>query len=219
VLDIGCGWGGFARWAALTGARVTGVTVSAPQAAFARELCAELPVEIEVLDYRSPALRARGPFTKIVSIGMFEHVGDKNYETFMQVARDLLVPDGMMLLHTIGRSGWAEPYDAFTDRYLFPNSMLPSIAEISEAASRKFVIEDWHAFGGDYDPTLMAWHANYKRAVAANHPSVPTSERFRRLWHYYLLTYAGSFRARVRMQLWQVVMSKRGIRPAYRSVR
>ena len=219
VLDIGCGWGGFARWAAVAGARVTGVTVSAPQAAFARELCADLPVEIEVLDYRSPALRARGPFTKIVSIGMFEHVGNKNYDTFMQVARDLLVPDGVMLLHTIGRSGWAEPYDAFTDRYLFPNSMLPSIAEISEAAERKFVIEDWHALGGDYDPTLMAWHANYRRAVAAEHPSVPNSERFRRMWHYYLLSYAGSFRARVRMQLWQVVLAKRGVRPGYRSVR
>ena len=219
ILDIGCGWGGFARWAAVTGARVTGVTVSAPQAAFARALCADLPVEIEVLDYRSPALRSRGPFTKIVSLGMFEHVGNKNYTTFMQTARDLLVPDGMMLLQTIGRSGWAEPYDAFSDRYLFPNSMLPSMAEISDAASRRFVIEDWHAFGGDYDPTLMAWHANYTRAAAANHPSVPKSERFRRMWHYYLLTYAGSFRARVRMQLWQVVLSKRGTRPGYRSVR
>jgi cyclopropane-fatty-acyl-phospholipid synthase len=220
VLDLGCGWGGFARWAAeRAGARVTGVTVSAPQAAFARTLCSGLPVEIEVLDYRAPELRHRGPFTKIVSLGMFEHVGNKNYATFMQLARELMSPDGIMLLQTIGRSGWTEPYDAFTDRYLFPNSMLPSMAEISEAAARRFVIEDWHAFGGDYDTTLMAWHANYQRAVAAHHPSVPRPERFRRMWHYYLLTYAGSFRARVRMQLWQVVLARRGVRPGYRSVR
>lgn len=219
VLDIGCGWGGFAHWAAKAGARVTGVTVSAPQAAHARALCAELPVDIEVMDYRAPGLAARGPFTKIVSLGMFEHVGSKNYETFMQIARDVLVPDGLMLLQTIGRSGWAEPYDAFTDRYILPNSMLPSMAEISDAAARRFVIEDWHAFGGDYDTTLMAWHANYQRATAARHPSVPTDPRFHRLWNYYLLSYAGSFRARVRMQLWQIVLAKRGVRPGYRSVR
>jgi cyclopropane-fatty-acyl-phospholipid synthase len=220
VLDIGCGWGGFARWTAEhTGARVTGVTVSAPQAEFARTLCKGLPVEVAVLDYRSPDIARKGPFTKIVSIGMFEHVGDKNYRTFMATARGLLTRDGMMLLHTIGRSGWAEPYDAFTDRYLFPNSMLPSMAEISEATAELFVVEDWHAFGGDYDPTLMAWHANYQRAVADRHPAVPTSERFRRMWHYYLLSYAGNFRARVRMQLWQVVLATRGVKPGYRSIR
>jgi cyclopropane-fatty-acyl-phospholipid synthase len=223
VLDIGCGWGSFARWAAEhAGARVTGVTVSEPQAAFAREHCKGLPVDIQVLDYRSSEVLRRGPFTKVVSIGMFEHVGNKNYRTFMQTARDAMGPDardGMMLLHTIGRSGWCESFDAWVDRNLFPNSMLPAMSEISEAVARLFVIEDWHNFGGDYDKTLMSWHANFERAIAEKNPCVPGSERFRRMWRYYLLAFAGSFRARVRMQLWQVVLSRRGVRPGYRSIR
>lgn len=223
ILDIGCGWGGFARWAAeRVGARVTGVTVSEPQAAFAREHCKGLPVDIQVLDYRSPEVLRKGPFTKVVSVGMFEHVGNKNYRTFMQAARDAMGTerrDGMMLLQTIGRSGWCESFDTWVDRYLFPNGMLPSMAEISEAAARMYVIEDWHNFGGDYDKTLMSWHANFERAIAEKNPCVPSSERFRRMWRYYLLAFAGSFRARVRMQLWQVVFSTRGIQPGYRSVR
>jgi cyclopropane-fatty-acyl-phospholipid synthase len=220
VLDIGCGWGGFARWAAeRVGARVTGVTVSAPQAEHARAWCQGLPVEIHVVDYRSPEMVRTGPYTKIVSIGMFEHVGSKNYRTFLQIARDALRPDGMMLLHTIGRSGWCEPSDAWVDRYLFPNGMLPAMSEISEAAARLFVIEDWHNFGADYDRTLMAWHANYERALARNDPAIPVSSRFRRMWRYYLLSFAGNFRSRIRMQLWQIVLASRGVRPGYRSVR
>jgi cyclopropane-fatty-acyl-phospholipid synthase len=220
VLDIGCGWGGFARWAAEhRGARVTGVTVSALQAELARERCRGLPVDIAVLDYRSPEVLRNGPFSKVVSVGMFEHVGNKNYRTFMRVAAGAMGRDGVLLLHTIGRSGWAEPYDAWIDRYVFPNSMLPSMSEISDAASRVFVIEDWHNFGADYDRTLMAWLANFERAVADGHPSVPRDERFRRMWRYYLQSFAGSFRARTRMQLWQVVLATRGVRPGYRSVR
>lgn len=220
ILEIGCGWGGFARWAAeWAGARITGVTVSEPQAAFAREYCKGLPVDIEVLDYRSPEMIRRGPFTKVVSIGMFEHVGNKNYRTFMQIARDAMEPDGMMLLQTIGRGGECTSVDAWVDRYLFPNATLPAMSEISEAAARMFVIEDWHNFGGDYDKTLMAWHANFERAIVEKNPCIPGSERFRRMWRYYLLAFAGSFRSRVRMQLWQVVLAKRGIRPGYRSIR
>jgi cyclopropane-fatty-acyl-phospholipid synthase len=223
VLDIGCGWGGFARWAAeRVGARVTGVTVSEPQAAFARAHCKGLPVDIQVLDYRSSEMIRRGPFTKVVSIGMFEHVGNKNYRRFMQIARAALGPenrDGRMLLHTIGRSGWCERFDPWVDRYLFPNGMLPSMDEISMAAARRFVIEDWHNFGADYDKTLMAWHANFERAIAEKNPCVPESVRFQRMWRYYLLAFAGSFRSRVRMQLWQVVLSTRGVRSGYRSIR
>jgi cyclopropane-fatty-acyl-phospholipid synthase len=220
VLDIGCGWGGFARWAAeRVGARVTGVTVSAPQAEFARAWCQGLPVEIRVADYRAPEMVRSGPFTKIVSVGMFEHVGSRNYRTFLQIARDALAPDGAMLLHTIGRSGWCEPSDAWVDRYLFPNGMLPAMAEISDAAARLFVIEDWHNFGGDYDRTLMEWHANYERAIAQNNPCIPGSTRFRRMWRYYLLSFAGNFRSRIRMQLWQIVLASRGVRPGYISVR
>jgi cyclopropane-fatty-acyl-phospholipid synthase len=223
VLDIGCGWGGFARWAAeRVGARVTGVTVSEPQAAFARAHCRGLPVDIQVLDYRSPEMIRRGPFTKVVSVGMFEHVGNKNYRTFMQIARDAMGPSnlgGMMLLQTIGRSGWCESSDAWVDRYLFPNAMLPTMSEISEAAAHMYVIEDWHNFGGDYDKTLMAWHANFERAIVERNPCIPASDRFRRMWRYYLLAFAGSFRSRVRMQLWQVVLSPRGVRSGYRSIR
>ena len=220
VLDIGCGWGGCARWAAeRRGARVTGVTVSAPQAEFARAHCRGLPVDIAVMDYRDPEVLRRGPYSKVVSVGMFEHVGSKNYRTFMRIAHDALGDSGVMLLQTIGRSGWTEPSDVWVDRHLFPNAALPAMAEISDAASRLFVIEDWHNFGGDYDRTLMAWHANFERAIADGDPCIPRSDRFRRMWRYYLLSFAGSFRSRVRMQLWQVVLATRGIRPAYRSVR
>jgi len=220
VLDIGCGWGAFARLAAeRTGARVTGVTVSAPQAAFAREHCKGLPVEIHVMDYRAPELLRAGPFTRIVSIGMFEHVGTKNYRTFMQIAREAMGRDGMLLLHTIGRTGWCDSVEPWVDRYIFPNGVLPTLTELTESIDRLFVMEDWHSFGGDYDRTLVAWNANFERAILENDPRIPASDRFRRMWRFYLLSFAASFRARTRMQLWQLVLSARGVRPVYRSPR
>ncbi len=213
VLDIGCGWGGTAKFAAERyGVSVVGATVSGEQARFARELCAGLDVEIRLADYRS----LQGTFDRVLSIGMFEHVGCKNYMTFMRVVRRLLVPDGLFLLHTIGGNRSRRKNDPWTERYIFPNSMLPSARQISAAIEGSFVLEDWHGFGPDYDRTLMAWHANFERAwpdLAGRY-----DERFHRMWRYFLLSSAGGFRAR-KNQLWQLVLSPGGVPGGYRAPR
>jgi cyclopropane-fatty-acyl-phospholipid synthase len=210
VLDIGCGWGGTAKFMAERyGVEVVGVTISTEQAKLAKENCAGLPVDIRVLDYR----RLEGTFDRIVSIGMFEHVGYKNYHTYFSKVADLLAEDGIFLLHTIGSSTSNNRTDPWIDRYIFPNGMLPSIRQISEACEGLFVMEDWHNFGPDYDKTLMAWHQNFTDAWSSG-LSKGYSERFRRMWEFYLLSCAGSFRSRSN-QLWQVVLSKHGLVDGY----
>ena len=210
VLDIGCGWGAFARFAAERyGARVTGVTLSRPQAEFARANTAGLPVEIRVADYRDVG----GVFDRVVSIGMFEHVGPRNYRTFFDVTRRLVRPDGLQLLHTIGGGLSTALPDPWIDRYIFPNAVLPSVAELGHAFEGLFVLEDWENFGADYDRTLMAWHRRLARAWPALGGRYDT--RFRRTWRYYLLTCAGAFRAR-HNQLWQLVLSPAGVPGGYR---
>lgn len=214
VLDIGCGWGSFVKFAAEKyGVKTLGITVSKEQAAYGARLCQGLPgCAIRYADYRE----LNGYFDRIVSIGMFEHVGRKNYRTFMEVVHRNLVPDGLALLHTIGgnRSVWCN--EVWTDRYIFPNSMLPSIAQIGRAIEGLFVVEDWHNFGADYDRTLMVWFQNFDASWSMLHERY--GKRFYRMWKYYLLSCAGSFRAR-QNQLWQVVLSKSGVRGGYRSVR
>ena len=213
VLDIGCGWGGFAKYAAARfGASVHGITVSGEQVSHARDFCRGLDVRIQLEDYRD--LHER--YDRIVSIGMFEHVGYRNYRRFMEVAHRCLKDDGLFLLHTIGGNSSVHSTDPWIRKYIFPNSMLPSARQITRAAEGLFVLEDWHGFGPHYDPTLMAWHRN----VTTSWPELADTydERFRRMWTYYLLSCAGSFRAR-RNQLWQIVFSKNGVRGGYRSVR
>lgn len=209
VLDIGCGWGGAARYLAeTTGCSVLGVTVSREQAALARERCHGLPVEIRVQDYRD----VRERFDRVYSIGMFEHVGVRNYRTYFEAVRDRLSdPDGLTLLHTIGGSRSKHITDPWMERYIFPNSVLPSAAQIMSAAEGLLVLEDWHNFGADYDTTLMAWHAR----IEAAWPDLPhLDERFRRMWRFYLLSSAGMFRARA-LHLWQVVFSRDGSSNVY----
>lgn len=204
LLDIGCGWGGLARYAAeTTGCNVTAVNISKEQISFAREFCKGLPVEIRECDYRS----IDGQFSKIVSVGMFEHVGRKNYRTFMEVAARSLKSDGVFLLHTIGSLKSKSGTDPWIEKYIFPNSMLPSIAQIAKAAEGLFVIEDIHNLGPHYDKTLMAWHDNFR----GNWPQLAEKygDRFKRMWEYYLLSCAGAFRARS-IQVWQIVMTKHG---------
>jgi cyclopropane-fatty-acyl-phospholipid synthase len=209
LLDIGCGWGGLLQYAAETyGVTGVGLTVSEQQAALARERCAGLPVEVRLEDYRV----LDEPFDRIASVGMFEHVGYKNYRTFMETAHRCLAPDGLLLLHTIGGLRSAATSDPWILKYIFPNSMLPSAAQLAEASEGLFVMEDWHNFGDCYDPTLMAWHRNVEEAWPDLRERY--DERFRRMWRYYLLSCAGSFRAR-RNQLWQVVYSPRGVPGGY----
>ncbi len=209
LLDIGCGWGEMLRFAAERyGVSGVGVTISHEQAAYARELCAGLPVEIRVQDYR--ALDER--FDRIVSIGMFEHVGVRNYATYFDVARRCLADDGLFLLHTIGANVSRTHTDPWIAKYIFPNSMLPSAAQVTAALEGRFVIEDWHNFGTDYDRTLQAWRGN----IEAAWPRLPSryDERFRRMWRYYLAGSMASFRIR-RLQLWQLVLSPGGVPGGY----
>ncbi len=208
VLDIGCGWGGFASYAAQRrGCTVVGITISPAQAEYARRRCTGLPVEIHLLDYRAPELNAFGRFEKIVSIGMFEHVGAKNYGVLMRCVDRLLHPQGLFLLHTCG-SQHSAASDPWLCRYIFPGGMLPSAADILRASDGLFVLEDWHNFRFDYDRTLMAWYENHAAMVAEEPDRFDAS--FARMWRFYLLACAGNFRAGSHNQLWQILYSKRG---------
>lgn len=217
VLDIGCGWGGAARFAAERyGVHVTGVTISRNQAQTAREHCAGLSVDIVLDDYRNLSVQAAGRFDRVYSLGMFEHVGVRNYRTYFAKVRELIARDGLFLLHTIGSNESQSVTDPWIEKYIFPNSMLPSMAQITRACEGMWVPEDWHGFGPDYDRTLLAWYENFERAwpdISAKY-----GERFRRMWHFYLLASAGGFRAR-KNQLWQFVLSPEGVRDGYIAVR
>ncbi|HGM6746369.1 TPA: cyclopropane fatty acyl phospholipid synthase [Serratia marcescens] len=213
LLDIGCGWGGLAQFAAQNyGVSVHGVTISAEQQKLAQERCAGLDVDILLQDYRDLDRQ----FDRIVSVGMFEHVGPKNYETYFSVAARNLKPDGLFLLHTIGSNQTDLNVDAWIDKYIFPNGCLPSVRHIAEASEGRFVMEDWHNFGADYDRTLMAWLENFKRAW----PDLMGgySERFERMFTYYLNACAGAFRSR-NIQLWQVLFSPAGVEGGVRVYR
>ncbi len=213
VLDIGCGFGSFLKFAAQNyGAQGTGVTVSKNQVVLGKQLCQGLPVEIKLEDYRD----TKGSFDHIISLGMFEHVGVKNYRTYMEKAHSLLKDDGLFLLHSIGQNISYVAGEPWISKYIFPNSMLPSPAQITKAIEGLFVLEDWHNFGADYDKTLMAWFANFDAAWPKLQPIY--GDRFYRMWKYYLLSCAGLFRSRS-IQLWQVVLSKKGVPGGYSSVR
>jgi cyclopropane-fatty-acyl-phospholipid synthase len=204
ILELGCGWGSFAKYAAEKyGASVLGVTVSKEQVALGMELCKGLPVELRLQDYRE----VTGTYDAVISIGVMEHVGYKNYGNYMQVVDRCLKKDGIAFVHTIGGNRSYTTGEPWTDKYIFPNGLLPSMAQLSKAMEEKFVLEDWQNIGPNYDPTLMAWHANFEQAW----PDLKKNydDRFYRMWRYYLLSSAGAFRAR-NQQLWQMVFTRSG---------
>ncbi|HLB57554.1 MAG TPA: cyclopropane fatty acyl phospholipid synthase [Gammaproteobacteria bacterium] len=208
LLDIGCGWGALAKYAAEKyGVSVVGVTISEQQRDYAQKNCAGLPVDIRFQDYRD----VKEKFDRISSLGMFEHVGHQNYETYMKIVHDCLKDDGLFLLHTIGDNLTSVPNEWIT-KYIFPNGMLPSITLIGKSIEGLFVMEDWHNFGADYDKTLMAWQHNF--ATHWNELKNEYDDRFYRMWNYYLLSCAGGFRSRT-VQLWQIVLSKGGRKGGY----
>ncbi|MGD9380248.1 MAG: cyclopropane fatty acyl phospholipid synthase [candidate division WOR-3 bacterium] len=213
VLDIGCGWGSFVKYAAEKyGASVVGITVSREQVALAGDSCKGLPVQIRLQDYRD----LDETFDHVVSVGMFEHVGYKNYQAFMKCVHKCLKDDGLFLLHTIGNNTSVKAPEPWTHKYIFPNGLLPSIKQIGAAIEGLFIMEDWHNFSADYDKTLMAWHRNFMKSwdkIKNNY-----DERFYRMWRYFLLSNAGAFRAR-KNQLWQVILSKRGVEGGHISIR
>lgn len=212
VLDIGCGWGSFLKFAAERyGIRGVGITVSKEQQTLANTLCQGLPIEIRLQDYRA----VHEQFDQVVSIGMFEHVGWKNYRRYMKTVRRCLTDSGLFLLQTIGGNASVRQTEPWIEKYIFRNSMLPSVAQIGSAIEHIFVMEDWQNFGADYDRTLLAWWHNFDRAW----PKLQNQygDRFYRMWKYYLLACAASFRSR-KNQLWQIVLSSNGIAGGYHRI-
>jgi cyclopropane-fatty-acyl-phospholipid synthase len=214
LLDIGCGWGSLMLHAARHHqVQCVGLTISKEQVRLGNAKAQGLPVRFELADYRQFNPEGHQRFDRIASVGMFEHVGHKNYRAFFQMARRSLRDDGLFLLHTIGKNRAGAAIDPWIEKYIFPNGTLPSASEIAHDSEEDFVMEDWHNFGEDYDKTLMAWHARFEAAW----PSLQEryGERFYRMWRYYLLCCAGTFRARDN-QLWQVVLSPGGQVGGYR---
>lgn len=210
VLDIGCGWGGALQYfAEQYGISGTGITISAEQTKAATERCAGLPVTIRLQDYRE----LRGQFDRVYSVGMFEHVGPKNYRSYMNIVRRLLKPDGLFLLHTIGSPVSQLRADPWFTRYIFPNSSLPSPVHITAAAEGLLNMEDWHNFPQDYERTLLTWYDRFEASWPQLRPRY--GDRFFRMWRYYLLAVAGGFRAGGN-QLWQIVFSRDGCTGGYR---
>jgi cyclopropane-fatty-acyl-phospholipid synthase len=209
VLDIGCGWGeALAYFADRYGIEGVGITISREQSAYARALCAGKPVEIRLQDYR----KVNEPFDRIYSIGMFEHVGVRNYRAYFEVVHRCLSRHGLTLLHTIGGNRSGVRTDPWIERYIFPNSMLPSAAQITRASEGLFVLEDWRNFGPDYDRTLQAWRDNIE--AAWDRLPARYDERFRRMWRFYLHASMAVFRTR-HAQLWQIVLARDGIPGGY----
>jgi cyclopropane-fatty-acyl-phospholipid synthase len=206
ILDIGCGWGALAAHAARHyGAEVVGITLSEPQRQWAEAACQGLPVTFRLQDYRD---LPPDTFDRIVSVGMFEHVGHRNHRTFMGTVRKHLSGDGLALVHTIGGNRTQAGGDPWIHKYIFPNGEIPSTRQITRAIDGHFILEDWHNLGADYDRTLMAWHANFLRhwpELESNYGS-----GFFRMWTYYLLSCAGAFRAR-NLQVWQTVLTPHGL--------
>ncbi len=215
VLDLGGGFGGFARYAASRyGCEVVCYNISRNQVDFGREWCRGLPVRFELADYRD-SVREPEVFDRVAAIGLCEHVGHKNHRVFLETAAARLRPGGLFLLHTIGSNASYTSTDPWIQKYIFPNGLIPSVAQLGRATEALWVVEDWHNFGPDYDRTLMAWWRNFDDAWPRLREAC--GERFHRMWKYYLLACAGSFRARV-LQLWQLVLS-RGDIPGYTPVR
>src|SRR4051794_26551307 len=186
VLDIGCGWGGTALYLnRVAGVRVTGVTLSQEQLKIARERAAAAgvseQVKFELIDYR----QVEGQFDRIVSIGMFEHVGAAHYDEFFAKCRELLAPHGVMLLHTIGKLGRATAPDPFTDKYIFPGYHLPSLSQMSAATEKlRLITTDVETLRLHYAYTLRHWLERTRKAKAKI--IAMYDERFFRMWEFHL---------------------------------
>jgi len=221
VLDIGCGWGSFLEYSARKyGVEITGVTVSKEQAKYAAERCKGLPVRVLLKDYRT----LNEKFDRVLSIGMFEHVGPKNYRKYMEITDKYLKKDGLAFLHTIGGNKSVKVINPWIHKYIFPNAVIPSAKQITNAAEGIFLIEDWHNFGEDYDKTLMIWYHNFNKAwpelkkLKGRDGKYLYDERFRRMWDFYLLSCAATFRVR-KNNLWQIVFSREKEYSSYYRIR
>jgi len=218
LLDVGCGWGTLARYAAEHyGVDVTAITIASEQAEYARRFCHGLPVDIQLLDYRDLDPGKLGQFDKVVSLAMFEAVGRKNYRVFMKAMHRMLKNHSIWLLHTIGTE--RDGFDPWSDKYIFPNGEIPTKQRMVNAVNGLFHLEDWHNFGVDYSRTLLAWYDNFVR----HWPEIQQldsrfDQRFYRMWTFYLQSFASVFRSR-NLNLWQLVLSKGCLEGGYVSCR
>ena len=204
LLDIGCGWGGIAKYAAEHyGCSVVGLTISREQQKFAERWCRGLDVQIQLRDYRE----IRGTFDCAVSVGMVEHVGFKNYRAYLQAVATSLGKNGRFLCQGICNPVSSNQLDPWIRRYIFPNSVLPSLSRLTKAAEGLFLVDDVLNLGPHYDPTLLAWEENFRRAWPRFAEFF--DERFRRMWRFYLLSCAGAFRARS-LQVCRILFTREG---------
>ncbi len=214
VLDIGCGWGSFMLYAAEKyGVICDGLTLASDQTELGQQRAKEsgLPVNFILQDYRD--FHPEQPYDRVVSVGMIEHVGPSNYDEYFKCAKRFMKDDGVFVLHTIGTKVSTNKTDAWIDKYIFPNGVCPSLVQLTQAMEDKFVLEDLHNIGENYDKTLCAWDKNFE----AHWPEIKDEygERFFRMWRYYLLTCAGAFRCR-NLNVWQFVLTHNGIsQPEY----
>jgi cyclopropane-fatty-acyl-phospholipid synthase len=219
ILDIGCGWGGFAKFVAERyGCTVTGISISEEQIVYAIDYCKGLPINIVNCDYRDLSEEFTGVFDKVLIRGMIEHVGYKNYRTLMGTVHRCLndKPESLFLLDTLGGNATRKVCDRWITRYIFPGGMTPSIEMLGKGMGDLFVMEDWHNFSVSYDKTLIAWFENFDRNWGKI--KAKFDNRFYRMFKYYLLSCAGAFRAR-NLQQWQIVLSKHGVPGGYTSIR
>ncbi len=208
VLDLGCGFGGFAMYAAEKyGCEVLGVTVSTEQQKWGSATAKKKgldKVELRLADYRTVA----GRFDRVVSIGMMEHVGWRNHRTFMEVIHRCLQTDGVAVVHTIGSNESQKHGIPFFEKYIFPNAASPSMGQLGKATEGLFAIEDVHNIGPDYRPTLLAWWKNFEAGYHTLDQK-KYDRRFWLMWRFYLLAAAGAVAAR-ESQLWHMVLTHVG---------
>lgn len=219
VLELGCGWGGLAKYMAEKySCEVVACDIGKEPAGYAKNLCKDLPVKIYQCDYRDVGIYNPNAekFDKIVSVGVLEHVGYKNYATFLDISRRFIKDDGIFLLHSIGGNKTLNYCDPWIDKYIFPHGHLPSLKQLGDAFENRFIVEDLQNFGAYYDKTLLAWYDN----LNANWDELKSdyNERFYRMMKYYLLSCAGAFRARD-MELWQFALTPQGMPHGYTTFR
>ena len=228
VLELGGGWGGLAEYTAREyGCKVVSYNIADEQVVHARERCKGLDVEIIEGDYRDAIAYAKrhGTFDKVVSAGLFCHVGYKNHRTLMEVADKCLKDDGLFLLHCIGKYDSVQHTDPWLQKYVFPNTVIASAQQITTAAEGLFTTEDWHNFGHDYEKTTLSWYANLRRnwrrikeLDCVKQSFNGDTDKFYRMFEYYLKSAAASFRSE-RNHLFQVVFSKGNLNEEYKAVR
>lgn len=216
ILDIGCGWGNVLAYATTHfGVRATGVTLSKRQASYIKNHMKGHAIKILSEDFREIE---HVLYDRIVSIEMIEHLTYRYYALYFKKVASLLKSDGVFLLQTIGANKTKYANDPWVEKYIFPNTHIPSLAQIAKEVENLFVVEEVENFGAYYYPTLMSWfrnfHKNWKRLAIMNNEKY--NDRFYRMWKFYLLASAGCFKAG-KLQLWQIVFSKRntlGVYPA-----